>query len=286
MSQTNSDDRKLDSLYLKLFKYVVVGLMTLALLAIVVLVPMAAIQFFQAPQAVAPAAAPPQKAVDLEDFKNYLIREEKRRLEQEKNGGVAVGSKQAVSAPVVSSLYAEHSLAIQRCSEKFRENAHLEVSNASETELSQAREAQRVNIERLASNQFLGPSWPDAMQSFVCGVLTNPVIAKLRQDNLIGTVVSPAIQFHAAAWAAIERDKAEFVAKEEARVRRQEEAEALRVAAAKATAIIYLGAAGSAFVFFMLMALYLIFAKIEDNLATINRTIISRTVPTAAGGHP
>ena len=83
-------------------------------------------------------------------------------------------------------------------------------------------------------------------------------------------------------WAAIERDKAEFIAKEEARVKTEELAEVARITAARALALVYLGAAGSAFVFFMLMALYLIFAKIEDNLATINRTIQSRTLPAAA----
>jgi hypothetical protein len=275
-------DRQLDSLYLKLFKYVVVGLMTLALLAVVVLVPMAALQFFKAPAVIEPAKAPPERSVDLEQFKNYLIQEEKRRQEQEKNGGAASGAKQPTSAPVMSSLYAEQSLAIQRCAETFRVSAQLEVANVSEKELSEAREVQRANIERLASGRFLGPSWPKAMETFVCAVLNNPAIVKLRQDKLIGSVVTPAIQFHAGAWAAIERDKAEFIAKEEARVKTEELAEVARITAARALALVYLGAAGSAFVFFMLMALYLIFAKIEDNLATINRTIQSRTLPAAA----
>ena len=283
MAQNNSSDNKLDSLYLKLFKYVVVGLMTLALLAVVVLVPFAAIRFFQTPVSIEPARSPPQRAVDLEQFKNYLMQQEKLRLEQEKNGGATTGNKQTSSAPAVSSLYAEHSLAIQRCSETFRQNAQLDVASSTEKELSEAREAQRANIERLAANQFLGPSWPDAMQAFVCAVLTNPVIAKLRQDKLIGSVVAPAIQFHSVAWAGIEREKADFIAKEQARVASQEMAEVARVVAAKAQAVMLLGAAGSAFLFFMLMALYLIFAKIEDNLATINRTILSRTVPAADG---
>lgn len=224
--QTNSDDRKLDSLYLKLFKYVV--LMTLRSSLSWYWCRWQRSSSFKRRRRCAPAAAPPQKAVDLEDFKNYLIREEKRRLEQEKNGGVAVGSKQAVSAPVVSSLYGTligHTAMFQ----KFRENARLEVSNASETELSQAREAPEGEHRTPGQQPVSGPSWPDAMQSFVCGVLTNPVIAKLRQDNLIGTVVSPANQFfmppHGLQSSATKPNSCQG---RKPSIRRQEEAEALR----------------------------------------------------------
>ena len=279
MARDTASNGNLDKLYLKFFKYVVVGLMTLALLAIVVLIPMAALQYLQTPTPATPAKAPPARAVDLEDFKKFLIEEERRRLEQEKSGGASATTKQAVSGPLVPSLYAEQSIQLQRCSEDFRQLAQQETDTASEKELSDRRETQRASIERLASEQFRGPDWPAAMVTFVCGVLRNPAIAKLKQDKLVGAVVGPAISFHARAWASIEKEKFDFTRKEEARVQGEEMAETLRIAAAKVRAMFMLSTAGGAFLFFMVMALYLIFAKIEDNLAMINQTILHRTVP-------
>ena len=163
MARDTASNGNLDKLYLKFFKYVVVGLMTLALLAIVVLIPMAALQYLQTPTPATPAKAPPARAVDLEDFKKFLIEEERRRLEQEKSGGASATTKQAVSGPLVSSLYAEQSIQLQRCSEDFRQLAQQETDTASEKELSDRRETQRASIERLASEQFRGPDWPAAM---------------------------------------------------------------------------------------------------------------------------
>jgi len=199
MAPAASSKTTLDSFYLKIFKYVVVGLMTLALLAIFALIPLAGMQYFQTPAPVAPAKSPPERAVDLEEFKNFLIEEEKRRIEREKSGGATSGTRPSVGAPTISSLYAEQALLIQRCAEDFAKASQQEVESASEKELSDRREAQRANIERLAGNQFLGPSWPSAMQSFVCDVLRNPAVAKLKQENLVGAVVGPAIGFHARA---------------------------------------------------------------------------------------
>lgn len=280
MSSVASKNPKLDKLYLKFFKYAVVGLMTLALLSIVVLLPMAAYQYFQKPLPPTPAKAAPEREVSLEDLKKFLIEEEKRRVEQEKSGGTSA-SKQSVGSSAVTSLYAEQALALYRCAEDFRKLAEQDTDNASEAEISARRESQRANIERLAQDQFRGPGWPNAMVAFTCNVLRSAEIAKLKKDKTIGSVVNPAIHFHARAWAAIERERAEFRQAEERRVQGEVAAEAARVAQAKARALFLLSAAGGAVLFFLLMALYLIFAKIEDNLALIHQAIVLRTLPSS-----
>ena len=150
MSQAPLENNKLDNLYLKFFKYTVIGLMTLALLVVVICIPMAVYQYLQSPLPPMPAKVAPERAINLDDFKKYLIEEEKRRLEQEKSGNQSA-NKQPVSAAAVSSLYAEQSLALQRCSEEFRTLAKQDVDTATEKELSDRRETQRSNIERLAN---------------------------------------------------------------------------------------------------------------------------------------
>ena len=112
------------------------------------------------------------------------------------------------------------------------------------------------------------------MVDFACSVMKSPEIAKLRQDGLISGVVNTTIQFHAQAWATIEEEKFNFRQAEERRVQGEIAAEAARVAVAKAKAMMLLSLAGGAILLFMVMALYLIFAKIEDNLALIHGAIV------------
>lgn len=278
MSQLAAPKTKLDNLYLKFFKYAVVGLMTLALLTIIVLLPMAVYNYYQTPAPPAPAKAPPERAVNIEDLKRFLIDEEKRRQELEKNGGAPV-LKQPVNTPAVTQLYAEQELALYRCAEEFRKLAEQETDTSTEVEINRRRESQRANIERLAGHQFRGPNWVSSMVDFTCSVLKNPEIVKLKKEQATGAVVNPSVHFHARAWAAIEEEKFDFIQAEKRRVAQEVAAEDMRVAVAKARAVSILGLIGGSLLFFMIMALYLIFAKIEDNLALIHQAIVQRTTP-------
>ncbi len=281
MPQHSPNAATLDKLYLRFFKYAVVGLMTLALLAVVVMLPMAAYQYFQTPLPPTPAKAAPQRAVNLEDLKKFLIDEEKRRKEQEKGGNAPVDNG-ASAAPTAAQIYAEQATALYVCSEEFRKLAQQPVGTATTAELDEQWKKRRAWIEQMAENRFRGPSWPKALVTFACDVLKNPEIAQLKKDGLIGTVVSPTLLFHARAWANIEEEKFNFDQGEKQRVQGEIAAEAARVAIAKAKAMFLLSLAGGAILFFLIMALYLIFAKIEDNLALIHLAIVGRTVPAAA----
>ena len=283
MTETTEQKTKLDNLYLKFFKYAIVSLMTLALLSIIVLLPLAAYNYFQTPLPPAPAKAPPERTISVDDLKKFLIDEEKRRQELEKSGSAPV-TKQPVNAPVATQLFKEQQLALYRCAEEFRRLAEIDPDTSTEAEINAQGEKIRADIEHLASHQFRGPNWPAAMVTFACAVLKNPEIVKLTKDKAIGTVVKPAINFHAQAWANIEKSKFDFIQAEEGRVAREVLAEEVRVGIAKARAIFILSLVGGALLFFLVMALYLIFAKIEDNLALIHQAILSRTLaPSTAG---
>lgn len=280
-SQSNAQAASLDKVYLRFFKYAVLALMSLALIAVLVMLPMAAYQYFQTPAPPAPARPAPEKVISIDDLKKFLLDEEKRRKEQEKNGG-APAPKQSVSNASPSSLYAEHAVALQRCADEFRVLAEQATDPSTETQIAERREQQRANIENLANHQFRGANWVNAMVSFTCSVLKNPEIAKLKKESAIGAVFNPTIRFHAHAWATVEKEKADFRQGEENRVARENASEEARVAIAKAKAIALLSIAGSAMLVFLVLALYLIFAKIEENLGLINASLKARPVSTPA----
>lgn len=268
MTETPIAETKLENTYLKFFKFFIVFMMTLALLAILALLPLAAYNFMQQPIPPTPVREPPTRSITANDLKTFLIDEEKRRIEAEK--GVAPSSQQPASAGPVTLLYGEHVLRLYRCSEEFRKNAEQPVDNSSQAEIVQRNERLRASIESRATDRFLGPAWVNAMVEFTCSVLTSPDFAKLKKDKLVGLVVGPTISFHANAWSRIEREKANFRAAEEARVAAETAAEAARVGAARVRGLTMLVAAGSCLAAFLLLALYLIFAKIEFNLRLLH----------------
>lgn len=271
MNQNANSDSKLENVYLKFFKYAIVGLMTLALLAVAALLPLAAFNYLQTPVAPAPAKEPPQRSITIDDLKKYLVDEEKRRLEQEKGGNSP--KRQPAAAAPVTQRYLEDAIALYRCAEEFRKLADQDIDNSSEATIAQRNETQRANIEGLSADRFRGPSWVKAMVAFTCSVLKNEEVAKLKKEKAIGSVVAPTINFHAQVWSMIERDKAEFKQREAQRVAAETASEALRVAVSKSKALFMLGSAGALLGFFLLLALYLIFAKIEDNLRLIHKSI-------------
>lgn len=268
MTQQLNQEKRLENVYLKAFKYGIVGLMTLALLAIIVLVSMAGYQYAQTPLPPAPAKEPPQTVISLEDLKNALLEEEKRRKELEKNGGAP--KDQAPAPAQRTQRYAEDVLSLYRCAEEFARLAQQPIEAAAEAVHAQRREDLRQSIERMARGEFRSDPWVKAMTAFACTVLRDPVIAKLKRDAAIGSVVGPTIQFHGNVWTKIERDKDAFRRAEADRVRGEIATEAARIAAAKAKAVLMLTAAGALIALLFMLALYLIFAKMEDNLRLIH----------------
>jgi hypothetical protein len=271
MKQEAVPETKLENLYLKFFKYAIVGLMTLALLAVVALLPMAAYSYLQTPAPPVPAKEPPQRNITIEDLKKFLIEAEKRRQESEKNGNAPV--KKRTNDEAETQRYLEQASALYRCTEEFKKLADQDTDRSSELDIARRNEEARATIERQSEQEFRGPNWVLAMVDFTCSVLKNPEVAKLKKEKLIGLVVGPTMEFHGATWSMLEKEKADFRRAEANRVESEINAETLRVSLAKAKALFMLGTAGALLGFFMLLALYLIFAKIEDNLRLIHEDI-------------
>jgi hypothetical protein len=118
-----------------------------------------------------------------------------------------------------------------------------------------------------------GEAWVKAAQAFVCMVLADNSIIALKKEQKVKRVFMPILEFHVRSWDQIQSDKLKFEQQEENRVTSERSAEAFRVMTAKAFALRCLIAAASAFALFMMLALYLLVAKIETNLRDINETM-------------
>lgn len=274
--------RNAEEFHLRLVKGVVVTIMSLALLTVLGLLLLAAFQYLQAPKPPLPAQAAPNRTIKASDLKLFLQDEERRRQEQERRvkelGSAAAMAVPASQASSVLKFMAE-ATHLTTCLDSFKRLADLNVVPL--TEAQQLEELNRLRnfIEQLAVERNRGDAWVTAMDTYVCQLLQDPALGQLRKDGKIGAAFYPAIRFHAAAWSRIASEREQFDAGEAARVSAQMLAERLRVEAAHATARLALIAAACVFAGFMLMALYLIFARIERNLAGIQLALKRQSLP-------
>lgn len=115
--------------------------------------------------------------------------------------------------------------------------------------------------------------WVKSSVDFTCKTLADTSIITMKKEGKIGAVFLPALGFHLLTWDKIQAEKLEFEQNEEKRVVSERVDEQLRVSAAKASAFSLLIGAASAFALFMMLALYLLGARIENNLRNINESI-------------
>jgi hypothetical protein len=270
---------RLEELYLRLFKAIVVVLMSLALVAVFVLVAIAARNFLATPVPAAPAKTMQQKGVDMEDLKRLLIEEEKKRIEREKREK-EMGSAAANAVPAAQTTttlrFINEANQLIGCLDEFMKAAEMSVTVQTDQQKIETLGRLRLEIERLSQDDTRGEPWVADIVRFGCQLLRDPALAQLKKDGKIGVIFWPALRFHANAWSQAVKAKQDFDGAEQRRVASEEAAEAARVLASKMSAIKFLSAAGIAFAGFLFMALYLIFARIERNLAGIETKLEAR----------
>ena len=266
---------QLEDLYLKIFKYTMIMVMTVALLAVLVLLPMATVSYFQTPAAVPPVQAAPVKEINIEDLKNILINEKKKAvIKDEQAKSRAAGKEPTNTVPAAEVIFDKpYDSLVSTMYSCVGEYATAINANVLNIDVTQQREQLRFDIEKSANQPNKGADWVAAVVKFGCQILKDPAVHQLAKDNKIATVLYPLITFHGRAWVSIQNEKLAFEQNQQRQFNLATAAEVARVAAAKSASIIMASVAGSAFLLFIVLALYLIFAKIENNLGLIHRSI-------------
>lgn len=260
--------KNIEELFLKIFKVTVLLVMGAALLAIVVLVATAVYQYSQTPKEPAPAQKATVREIKLEDLKRFLIEKEKR----DSRGGDA--TNQPPAGRPISLRYQEEATVLFRCASEFGRQVGVEFEDTNDAVNAQKLQQIRGYVEGSADRSTLrGEPWAKAVVAFTCMALADSSIIALKKEEKVKTLFFPIMAFHLETWDFIQAEKVKFDRGEENRVVSERAAEALRVAAAKALAATCMIAAASAFALFMILALYLLAAKIENDLREINESI-------------
>jgi hypothetical protein len=256
---------RIEELFLKIFKVVILVVMGLGLVLAIGLSLYSASLYFQTPKKPTPAKVAPAEEVSVEKLLKQLKPDEPAKQE-EKQAPAESPKGQAPQAL----KYLEEVTALYRCSIEFAKAVGAQVDETDAAAASRTTEEYRSQLETLAdANELRGEAYVKDAVKFTCAVLKNPQIIALRKENKVSGVFLKVLNFHLREWDRIQLDKVKFERQEEIRIAKEEDEEDARVMGAKIQAITMIAAAGIAFAIFMIIALYLIFAKIETNLRRI-----------------
>jgi hypothetical protein len=236
---------KIDNLFLKIFRITLLVIMSFALLGTIGTLIYSAKLYFQDAKEV--TQDPPSNHIDLKGLIDEL---EKKSLESE--GKKTEGSD---SDSIRALKYLEEVTKLFRCSQAFAGAVGAVVVEAGSEAASRDIENLRQQIELLADKKGRGDPFVIDLVSFSCSALQSNEIVKLRKGNKVQGVFLGILNYHVNAWDRILLERQEANLKENARILKDRE---------KAFHTIQLSAA--LFFIFMVLAFYLIFAKIELSL--------------------
>lgn len=261
---------KLENIFLNIFNFSVMIIMLFALLAIVLLLTMSSIEFLKKPSQVSPPKIAILKDINVSDFKDFLIENEK--LTAYKN----LPKKNISENYDLLSTYQPYKkdvLDIYRCSEKFAKNIGVMVESKESKVVEEEIEKLRNQILLQASSVKRGDQWVRSLVIFICTSVNDSAIITLKKEEKIGQVIQPAIEYHIKNWDKNINNKYYADRKEEERVQRERQAEIVRIENAKYDAKRFLIGAVISLGIFMFFALYLLLVRIERSIRNISQSI-------------
>lgn len=233
----------IDNFFLKLFRIILLVIMSFALLGTIGTLIYSAKLYFQDAKEI--TQDPPSNHINLKGLIDEL---EKKSLENE-------GKKTEDPDSTGTLKYLEEVTKLFRCSQAFAGAVGAVVVEAGSEAASRDIENLRQQVESLASKKGRGDPFVKDLVSFSCNALQSDEIVKLRKENKVQGVFLGIVNHHIKAWDQILADRQAATLKENARILADKE---------KSSYMIKLSAA--LFLIFMILAFYLIFARIELNL--------------------
>lgn len=255
-----------EELFLKMFKGVILMVMTLTLIATAGALVFAAYQFSQSPKPITAAIKAPIKSVAIDDFLKTLNTQAPPTEAPNADAGLP-----ELTAPPAPVKYKVEASKIMGCFQESDKLAGISLAETTPT----AGEDFRKQLQEVADlkSKDRGQPFVTSAAKLTCDLMLNPRIIEYRKAKPQAEIFFPILNFYMNAWDDLKLAAQEFEANEQARVSQQEEAEQKRVELSKEAAKSTLIVAAGAFALFMAIALSLIVAAIESNLRRISESL-------------
>lgn len=265
-----------EELFLKLLKSALVFLMGLALLGAIGLSVYAGIKYSSKPVEPAPAKAPPTLEIKSDP---YLVELERLLAKKDDKGNAAEvpsPNNKTQSIDERRKQFIDYAKSINVCSKEFAKAVGQDVSGLTAEDDKLRAEVLADALDASERRNHLGSDWGPALVTFTCDALRNPRLIELKKKNTGTSVLISLLDYHREQWIENRNKTQAFIRGEEARVDNERRREEQRVAEERAQGWFFLGIAGTLLGAFTLLALYLIFARIEINLRVIANAVIAR----------
>lgn len=251
-----------EELFLKIFKVVILVVMTLALTATAGALMFAAYQFTQSPKAIAPAQKAPVKSVTTDEFLKQLNAEAPK---------VAPKTDEPQPAPIATPEPIKYKAEASKIMGCFQESNTLAGIVQAETAPT-AGEDFRKKLQEVADlkSKDRGQPFVTDAAKLTCEILLHAKVIEHRKAKPESEIFFPVLNFHMNAWDDLKDAAKKFEANENEKFSREERDEQMRIAGVKDAAKFTLLVAAGAFVLFMALAISLIVAAMESNLRRIS----------------
>ena len=254
----NSSFGKLELSLLNLFRWAIISSMFLLIVSVVVLLGVGLFNLTYSPNSPKPAESAPPPSISGMDFLHSM--------------NPPAEKKAAASSAVPTALAPDSNEALFRAqAEKLWQHVNkYQVDCSITSPLNKADFVDTLRQSPLKSVlESRGPDFPASQDIFVKETLGNKDVIKLCRSGKTGLFFS-SIEFHRSNWDRQVQQAKYFEAKERVRVAEFEAVEVRKAVEKKAMAYEALRGAVIGFGFFMMVALLLIFARIESNLRGLN----------------
>jgi len=256
----DSKINKVEEIYLKVFRVVIIAVMTLTLILSVVMVLKGTSEYFATPSAPEPAKKAPPPNISVDKFLNEIDKKEQPPTPQPQ-------PKPEENKPEVKDTSLDDMV------EKYLANLWIYFDQY-QKKCSPPNQLEKDAFFKGFPKQIMkgwfqsfGKEFAESQDKFEKAVLSNDRVIKIcvEKQGKAG-ILFRSLDWHREQWVEELKKAEKFERDEAARVKKFEMQEAARVAMKKAEAFSSLITALSAFGMFMLVALILIFSKIETNL--------------------
>ncbi len=262
----NSKTSSIEEFFLKVFKIVILVVMSMTLVIAAGALLFSTYQLTQRPIEPEPAKKAKAESVNIEDFINSLKKPEPKEETPPSEDKEAEEPKQSEPAK-----YKEEVNKIIACFRDSNKQSGITGLNTSD----EVTEDFRSQLQQVAdSNNFdRGQPFVDDATKIVCQIYLHSKVIEFRKSHKTQEMFYAPLKFHLKAWDELKNKAKLFDQKEQERVAKETANEEMRISLAKENAklafIVALGSLG----LFMVIALYLIIAAIESNLRNLSFSV-------------
>lgn len=256
--------QRIEESYLGIFKFVLIAVLSLALLASIALLVMGGSKFFDKPMEPSPVKEPPKVEMNLDKFIQQLTPKESSDDKSKDDESAPKRDESEIALDKMVGLYVDR---LWGHFDSYQKQCESPVIVDKET----FEKAFPKNVIRGWFKSY-GQDFAESQDKFTNAVMTNPKAIQIcKEKKGRGGVFTSLLNWHRNEWQQQVASIEKFKRGENERVSKFRLDEEIRVAEKKAEGIMFFWAALTAFGTFMSIALLLIFSKIETNLRILKQ---------------